>query len=458
VVTAADGGRYLQEYIRRYRLEYERFTAPPPEGGGYPRLAVSPYISAARLECHLAVDGAVLLDSSGEPEYKWHVAGGPAIMADFPETRTPAWVREIYEREGLAGQNIGIYRVVSKEGIPKDVWRGDLGTPVQTFSGTVDGTVLEVFQYEYEWRELIRRLTYGVFDLILDMKLPERDSEFWNPRVIRNLGFFPADRRFRRFFRYAEFLRHTEDAAWETRSIWARVHVDLRRDFAHAVAAAAGEGVTGAGSMAFDKPEPPLGPIVRDRLAILEAAADGLEALLETQGDAPEAVFHDYLLANPVLIDVYGSPESKPRLIYPEGQSPLGKAYVEPDFIWKYPNNTYKLIELEKPGHILDTREGHPRAAVTHGAFQIAEWKQYINRYYNLISSRYPGIAGSYTGALIIGRETERHIGNDTGVNDYMDLLRQQFAVEEVLTYDDLVHRARAAIAQLQALADSVHS
>lgn len=376
-------------------------------------------------------------------------------MSDFPESRTPAWVTDILKNEGLSGQSIGIYRVVSQEGIPNDIWHGTLGTPVETYSGEADGLVLEVYRYEYEWRELIRRLSYGVFELILDLRLPDEDSAFWNPRLIRNLGFIPADRNSSRFFGYAELLRHTDAAAWDPRSLWLRVHADLRRDFAYAATARAPQAGSLGATIASAIPEVRFGQRVRDRLDILVAAADGLESLLATQGDAPEAVFHDYLLANPVLIDVYGRAESKPRLTYPEGQSPLGKAYVEPDFIWTYPNNTYKLIELEKPGHILGTREGHPRAAVTHGAFQIAEWKDYINRHYNLISSRYPGIAGSYTSALIIGRETERHIGNAADVSHYMALLRQQFAVEEVLTYDDLIHKARAAIAQLQALADS---
>jgi hypothetical protein len=264
----------------------------------------------------------------------------------------------------------------------------------------------------------------------------------------------PADRSSGRWFAYAELLRHNEIAAWDPRSIWVRVHVDLRRDFAHAAAAASRE--TG-GTIAFggDDPGAPLDRTVRDRLDILATAANGLEVLLATQADAPEAVYHDYLQENPVLLDVYGQAESKPRLTYPEGESVLGKAYVEPDFIFRYPNNTYRLVELEKPGHNLDTVVGHPSAAVTHAAFQIAEWKDYINRYYHLISSRYPGIAGGYQSTLVIGRERQRRIGTERDLHSYLSLVRQQLAVNEVLTYDDLIHKARAAITQLQVLADS---
>lgn len=96
--------------------------------------------------------------------------------------------------------------------------------------------------------------------------------------------------------------------------------------------------------------------------------------------------------------------------------------------------------------------------AVTHAAFQIAEWKDYINRHYDLIRSRYPGIPGGYTTALIIGRETARPIGDTEDPHRHIALVRKQLSVDEVLTYDDLIHKARAAIAQLQALADSAHA
>ena len=93
--------------------------------------------------------------------------------------------------------------------------------------------------------------------------------------------------------------------------------------------------------------------------------------------------------------------------------------------------------------------------AVTHAAFQVAEWKHYINRHYDLIKSRYPGIPGSYTTALIIGRETASSFRATEDPHQYLALVREQLSVDEVLTYDDLVHRARAAVAQLQALADA---
>ncbi len=146
-------------------------------------------------------------------------------------------------------------------------------------------------------------------------------------------------------------------------------------------------------------------------------------------------------------------PMVKPRLIYPEGQSPLGKAYVEPDFILRYPNNKYVLVELERPGHRIVTRVGHPSASVTHAAFQIAEWKDYINRFYGEIKEQFPGIAGSYTSMIVIGTGVESSLSGEAQRLQYLNLLRQQFGVEEVLTYTDLLIRARRAFTRLSALA-----
>jgi hypothetical protein len=453
MVTAVQASTYLVEYIRRYRAEYQRFTTPPPRGGGYPLLSISPYLEPGKIQCHLARDGAVIVDHSHEPDYRWEIAGGPAMMADFPESRTPAWVTKILESEGILGKDIGIHRVVSQTGIPDHIWRGDLGRPIESSRAAVDELELEVVRHKFDWRELIRRLTFGALDLIIDMRLPANSDEFWTPRTIRDIGFIPADRTSKRFIHYAEFLPHVDRAAWDPRSAWARAHVDLRRDFAHAITAS-----EPGGYMSFLAPEPPIGPRLNDRLDALTKATDGLIALLDGSPSAPESTFHEYLLENPILLDVYGDVESKPRLHYPPGESPTGKTYVEPDFIIRYPNQTYKLVEIERPDHRIATSVGHPRAAVNHAAFQFAEWKDYLLRHYNLVKSQYPGISTGLNGMIVIGRDTERSFGTASSKEQYISMLRQMYSVEDVFTFDDLVQRARGAISRLASLGDSLAS
>lgn len=204
-------------------------------------------------------------------------------------------------------------------------------------------------------------------------------------------------------------------------------------------------------------PQAQLGPPFRDRLAALQAAIEGLELLLQSQAGAEEQVFHTYLQEHPVLLDVYGSAVSKPRLTYPNGAfSPLGKTYVEPDFVIRYPENTYRLIELEKPNHELAAKRGDPRTAVTHAAFQTAEWKHYILHHYSEIAKTFPGIAGSYKTTVIISRTVELFLGSSTNVHQYLTLVRQQLAVDDILTYDDLITRAKTALIQLAGLAQAM--
>jgi hypothetical protein len=187
MVSTERAAIYLTEYIARYRDEYDRFTAPPPNGGGYPRIPISPYQYGGELVCHLAADGAVILDSSNEPAYRWDVAGGPALMVDHEPTRTPAWVNEVLRAEGILGKNIGISRIVGKSPIPDHVWRGSLGEPRDRRRLMIDNLSLEVCRYEYPWQELIQRLTYGAFGLILDVKLPDINTDFWHPYIVTGI-------------------------------------------------------------------------------------------------------------------------------------------------------------------------------------------------------------------------------------------------------------------------------
>jgi hypothetical protein len=286
MVTAKNAGRYLSEYLKLYRSEYERFIAAPPDGAGYPPLLISPYLYSSELHCYVAKDGAVLADFTWKPPYDWAIAGGPALLVDTKETKTPQEVRDLLESQGLLGQFIGIYRIAAQNDIPDEVWSGVLPQPSETATAQVDETTIHVQRFTLSWASLLERLTFGAFGRILDLKLPNYTSEFWIPRIIRDLGISTADRKNQRFFHYCELLRHTEDAAWEPRSAWARASIDVRRDFAFSAAWAERGGV--GGTLSFEAPQAQLGAPFRDRLAALQAAIEGFEALLRDQPDADE--------------------------------------------------------------------------------------------------------------------------------------------------------------------------
>lgn len=450
-VTASDAAAYLQKYIASYRREYNRFVAPPPIGAGYPALQISPFLYSEEFVCHLTDSGAAIADFSWEPPHDWYITGGPALLIDFPETRTPPAIIELLASKDLLGKDIGLYRIVANVDIPEEIWRGSLPDPVESAESIANGTRIKVFKYDIAWDELIGRLTLGAFGKILDLHLPNKDSEFWNPRIIGNLGFVTADRENKRFYHYLEFLPHTEPAAWDPRTIWVRVHNDVGRDFMYAATPELRRG----GSIRFEKPEVPIPPIraFHDHLAALGRVIDDFAKLVDERGDEDEAIFHSYLQANPILIDIYGEVVSKPRFRYPCGESPLGKEYVEPDFIVRYPWNAYRLVELERPSKRIATKRGEPTAALGQAAFQVAEWKTYIQKHYDLIKREFPGIFVSCSSMIVISRSSQRSFGEGRGLWDYMELVKNQFRVDEVFTYDDLLQRAKEAYIRLVALA-----
>jgi hypothetical protein len=368
------------------------------------------------MECYLARDGAVILDST-PPPYDWVAQGGVAALCIFPDP-----------------------------GIPNDIWQGRLGRPSSQLTVIADNKELQIFRYgSYTLAELLNRLTFGFFYRIpVDPYVPPKAS-FWCPTIIRRTGYFPADRATSRYIRYCEISRHVIDAAWDERSAWVRVGFDLRRDFLYAATGQPG------GTTNFQR-GPGLPYDITDRSQTLSLAAEGFERLLNSNPTAPESLFHDFIKAHPVLLDIYGEVVSKPQWIYPQGEfSPSGKTRLEPDFVVRYFNQTYKLVELENPAHNIATRSDHPGVATTHAAYQIGEWKNYIDNHYVRIKNDYPGINSRCPGMVVISRDTERSF-QGMPKEQYLAVIRGQLAVEEIFTYDDLVHRARDVVRGLRSL------
>jgi hypothetical protein len=448
-VSARSVAKYLAEYVDRYRGEYARFTSAPPNGCGYPRLDISPYLSATSINAYITRDGCAIADYSNEPDYLWHIAGGPTLMVDSEPTEVPAKIVSLLRQQGVYGKNIGVYRLVAKTRLEADVKVGQLPKPTEEVKRHVGSTKISVRRYDFDFASLIARLTYGAIGPIIELPMSSEDF-LCTPRVIRSIGMTTADRDHKRWFNYLELNRHVDEAAWDRRSIWMRVNVDVRRHFLHAIGAIDRRG----GLLALEGPEAPLDLLrdasnaVPDKLRVAKGAIDGFSELLTTHGGDPEATFHDYLAEHPIVLDVYGSAESTPRFVFPPGQSPLGKEYVEPDFVIRYPGRRYKLVELERPSKGLATRRGEPRSGVTQAAFQIGEWKDFIRNHYEVLRDRYPGIASSPRTEVIISRSAIEHSGVGD-VDRYLGLIREQLAVDDVITYDILLQRAQEAYARL---------
>ena len=129
-----------------------------------------------------------------------------------------------------------------------------------------------------------------------------------------------------------------------------------------------------------------------NRLVTMQKAIGLLRENLLFNDAAPEDIFHRLLENNPILVDVYGVCQSKPVLKYPAGagRSIIGKEFLVPDFIVLYPDQSYKLVEIERPSKSMATKEGQPRAELTQAFFQIAEWKHFIKTHYGAIRDNYP--------------------------------------------------------------------
>lgn len=443
---ATDILRYIPNYIEAYRREYNKLIALPPNGPGLPQAPLSPFLQCRRFEVILAVDGVIIFVADEAPEYDWWIAGGPAIKVDYEPSRTPAWALAVLSNNGLLGKPIGIYRIVSKELLPERIWNGHLPSHVKQTELT-DSSKIQIMQLDVGVDEAVARLTFGAFGRVLDVYLERNRADFWKPHIITEFGFFNAELTGKRFCNYIEILPHIDRAAWDTRTISLRAAADVRRDFARFTGSE-----NGGATLSFGEYDQWVERYQRSLHKLLEATIE-FEALLRTNSDAVEDVFHQFLEKNPILLDPIGKVVSKPRLSYPNGKtSPDGKSYVEPDFIVISPVGSYRLIEIERASKGLATKAGHARQDLAQAAFQIAEWKQFIAQNYHVLEDRFPNISENSPSAIILSRSTQKGFESEALLRSKVDQLRRQFNVDEILTYDDVLKNARSLYDKLSNL------
>lgn len=438
---------YLFDYIHRYREEYQKAVAEPPNGGGLPKVPVSPYLSDGVFTCLLSRNGAVIFSSDRHPDYDWWIAGGPAMKVDYEPTKTPAYVSELLKKNNLVGKSIGIYRIVSKEILPDEIWCGNIEPKRSSLVDKRGNIELKISEFDESLERVVSRLTFGALGSVLDIRIDQNSDSFWKPFILTNLGFFPADCNGLRFINYMEVLPHRNRAAWHKKSIRTRVISDVRRDFARCAGKQEEVGMISIG-------DPDLWVENYQRsLHRLGESISALDDLLRFNADANEDVFHNFLRDHPFILDIYGTIDNKPKFRYPQGQSSsIGKTYVEPDFIIRYPDGTYKLVELERAAKLIKTRAGHPRQDIGQAAFQVAEWKSYISEHYNLLRDRYPNISSRCPSMVVISRDRQSGFSSREEIERYIATLKNQYNIDEILTYDDVLKRARILHAKLSNL------
>jgi len=426
-IGAGDAASYLKEYVQLYRQEYQGFIAPSPTGSGHAALSISPYLQAPELICYLASDGAAIAVSSSKPSES-EIAGLPRMLMKLGEGVTASHAEAHLRQRGLW-----------------EIWCGTLPHPLETAEEIVAPTRIHAFRYDMDLVTLLGRLTFGSLG-DFEPQLRSLAAKFWNPAIIRDMCFGTTDKPNERLFHYLELLLHVEAAAWDRRSLWVRVPADIRRDYAFAVTNVRFKGQYGSITLGTSEE---LARGFFDRLSALKEAIEGFSKLLDTQRE--EHIFHEYLKVHPVLLDIYGAATSKPRFEYPKGDSPIDKEYVEPDFVICYVGNVYKLVELESPSKWVATKKGHPRSEMSQAAFQIGEWKEYIAEHYDRLKERFPGISVNCKSMVVISRASERSMGPGD-MRRRMSQVRLTYGVDEIVSYDELLERAKEAYIRLTSM------
>ena len=436
VISATHAADYLAQYIITYRDQYEKLVGVPPEGRGFPDLRCSPYLYSKRLTCQLTNSGYVVWD------------GWDTEIGDQPGGVKPPTGRTEPEILSEAGRPFPRVKV-NNAGSPQPVRLGLFPATADQAARTLpDGTTLTVLRYDIDYSDLCNRLSFGSQSFYTMIK---RDCEgslnqYWRPTFVHNLEFISEGQDVGRYFHYLEASCHSSEGAWDLKSIWARVYSDVIRDY------------TGIMGMGRKRDWGSIGGSGQatsylDRLSCFKEAIAEFEELLTRDGDETEDVFHQFLKENPILIDAYGEVTSKPRWRYPEGVvSPVGKSYVEPDFIVWYGGERYRLFEIERPSKPLATEKGHPRSEIGQSMNQIAEWKHYLKNHADLVHGEFPGISMDCPGTIIIGRSSPESVGPKRDPASLMRLYGMAYTAE-LYTFDDLLVRAKFMYDQLATFA-----
>jgi hypothetical protein len=167
------------------------------------------------------------------------------------------------------------------------------------------------------------------------------------------------------------------------------------------------------------------------RVAARERYAKLLEQF-ETLLAGPEEPCHQFLKANPELLcTTHDAAWSKVR---------FGERVS--DFVFREPCNDYLLVEIEAPHRNLFRKDGHPRHALTHAMSQIDDWLAYIQENKAKVERELDlfGISATPRTLVVIGRSaslTEKNRGT-------LSVLQSQRPRLTIMTYDDLINRARA--------------
>jgi len=161
----------------------------------------------------------------------------------------------------------------------------------------------------------------------------------------------------------------------------------------------------------------------------------GFAKLIENSG-LQEIIYHNFLKANPLILEPFHAQIwSKPR---------FGEALV-PNFLIRSMDNTYTVVEIERPDIKIMTNAGELSAYTTHAKRQALDFRDWASSNQLYAQQTYKGIARPFC-LVVIGLEYE--------LND-MQLRRLQQENEstqgtlKIVGFDWLLKRARSTFDNL---------
>jgi hypothetical protein len=179
-------------------------------------------------------------------------------------------------------------------------------------------------------------------------------------------------------------------------------------------------------------------------IAELEAATEEFSKLLDNNPEDERSILQPYLSIprNKILL------EPSAVTITPEVEIGLGSRKHRMDFVIELPGRRYVLVEIEKPGLKVFTKEDQVTAEVTHAQQQVEDWINWIRDHQSVAREEIlPGVREPQ-GWVIIGRRSSMTESQQRALDGRNARLQDI----TIMTYDDLLDKARQHLENLRQL------
>jgi len=320
-----------------------------------------------------------------------------------------------------------------------------------------DGTVIEVVKDKRSRQSFIRMITLGLFNLQRGpvseygkhgglAKLTIRNDALKKERHVSSIAWYP----------------YRDRTGWHPKNAWIYAFYDIRYHIASAIAESEKAGEVyelGEGKEIIVIPtetiwrEYDIKTTLGAKLVKFSKDIVEFKDLLEESKSSKEKKFLDYLDKHTHLLDLYAIYiKPQPFLKIPNSKLSTVKGRGRlPDYIAKYRDDTYLLIEVERPSKpIFVGEDTRPSYQLTQAVNQVSVWDEIIRSFGNYLKE-YPGLRNHHS-IIIIGRERAQKFESPKMFRQELNRVNQLYTGISVITFDDLVERAQIAVAKIKAL------